>query len=100
MDRYGMGIEQPGNSRTDLPVVDVAAAGGWNDIITLMKCYQQADDVTLLEVSRTRKRPRVQREQGKRVETRPETHPHQRSKKPPQCKALQGLSLDSRGDWI
>ena len=37
-------------SRKDLPVVDVAAAGGWNDIGTLMKCYQQADDVTLLEV--------------------------------------------------
>ena len=37
-------------SRKDLPVVDVAAAGGWNDIGTLMKCYQQADDMTLLEV--------------------------------------------------
>jgi integrase len=37
-------------SRKDLPVVDVAAAGGWNDIGTLMKCYQQADDTTLLEV--------------------------------------------------
>jgi integrase len=37
-------------SRKDLPVVDVAAAGGWSDIGTLMKCYQQADDVTLLEV--------------------------------------------------
>ena len=37
-------------SRKGLPVVDVAAAGGWNDIGTLMKCYQQADDVTLLEV--------------------------------------------------
>jgi integrase len=28
----------------------VAAAGGWSDIGTLMKCYQQADDVPLLEV--------------------------------------------------
>lgn len=37
-------------SRKGLPVVDVAAAGGWSDIGTLMKCYQQADDVTLLEV--------------------------------------------------
>jgi hypothetical protein len=37
-------------SRKDLPVVDVAAAGGWNDIGTLMKCYQQADQHTLLEV--------------------------------------------------
>ena len=30
--------------------MDVAAAGGWSDIGTLMKCYQQADDHTLLEV--------------------------------------------------
>jgi integrase len=37
-------------SRKDLPVVDVAAAGGWSDIGTLMKCYQQADEHTLLEV--------------------------------------------------
>jgi integrase len=37
-------------SRKDLSVVDVAAAGGWNDIGTLMKCYQQADEHTLLEV--------------------------------------------------
>ena len=37
-------------SRKDLSVVDVAAAGGWNDVGTLMKCYQQADDLTLLEV--------------------------------------------------
>jgi hypothetical protein len=31
-------------------VVWRAAAGGWSDIGTLMKCYQQADDFTLLEV--------------------------------------------------
>jgi integrase len=37
-------------SRKNLSVVDVAAAGGWNDIGTLMKCYQQADEHTLLEV--------------------------------------------------
>lgn len=43
-------------TRKGLPVVDVAAAGGWSDIGTLMKCYQQADDVTLLEVmSRSKK---------------------------------------------
>jgi len=27
-----------------------AAAGGWSDIRTLLKCYQHADDETLLEV--------------------------------------------------
>ena len=37
-------------SRKHLPVVDVAAAGGWSDIGTLLKCYQHADDDTLLEV--------------------------------------------------
>lgn len=43
-------------SRKGLPVVDVAAAGGWNDIGPLMKCFQQADDVTLLEgMSHTKK---------------------------------------------
>jgi integrase len=36
--------------RKHLSVVDVAAAGGWSDVSTLLKCYQQADDDTLLEV--------------------------------------------------
>lgn len=40
-----------GMSRTEpSPVVDVAAAGGWSDISTLLKCYQHADHDTLLEV--------------------------------------------------
>jgi integrase len=37
-------------TRKQLPVVDVAAAGGWSDIGTLLKCYQHADNETLLEV--------------------------------------------------
>ena len=37
-------------TRKHLPVVDVAAAGGWSDISTLLKCYQHADHDTLLEV--------------------------------------------------
>jgi integrase len=37
-------------TRKHLPVVDVAAAGGWSDITTLLKCYQHADHDTLLEV--------------------------------------------------
>ena len=37
-------------SRKKLPVVDVAAAGGWSDVSTLLNCYQQADNETLLEV--------------------------------------------------
>ena len=37
-------------SRKDLPVADVAAAGGWSDVGTLLRCYQQPDDATMLEV--------------------------------------------------
>ena len=36
--------------RKQLPVKDVAAAGGWKDITTLIECYQQPDDVTLRAV--------------------------------------------------
>lgn len=36
--------------RKDLPVKDVAAAGGWKDIMTLMGCYQQADEETMRSV--------------------------------------------------
>lgn len=37
-------------ARKDLPVTDVAAAGGWKDVATLIRCYQQPDDATLLRV--------------------------------------------------
>ena len=37
-------------TRKHLPVVDVAAAGGWSDVTTLLKCYQHADYDTLLDV--------------------------------------------------
>jgi integrase len=36
--------------RKHLPVKDVAAAGGWNDVTTLLKCYQQPDEQTLRAV--------------------------------------------------
>jgi hypothetical protein len=36
--------------RKHLPAVDVAAAGGWSGTDTLLRCYQQADDVTMLAV--------------------------------------------------
>lgn len=36
--------------RKDLPVKDVAAAGGWKDVGTLLTCYQQADRETMLAV--------------------------------------------------
>lgn len=37
-------------ARKNLPVADVAAAGGWSDLTTLLRCYQQVDDDTLLSV--------------------------------------------------
>jgi integrase len=36
--------------RKHLSVKDVAAAGGWNDVTTLLKCYQQPDEETLRAV--------------------------------------------------
>jgi hypothetical protein len=36
--------------RKALPVKDVAAAGGWKDVTTLINCYQQPDDATLRSV--------------------------------------------------
>lgn len=36
--------------RKHLPLKDVAAAGGWKDASTLLKCYQQPDRETLLAV--------------------------------------------------
>lgn len=37
-------------SRKHLPVGDVAAAGGWKDLGTLLRCYTQADNDTMLAV--------------------------------------------------
>jgi integrase len=37
-------------SRKDLPPADVAAAGGWKDVATMIRCYQMPDDATLLQV--------------------------------------------------
>ena len=37
-------------SRKHLPVGDVAAAGGWKDYGTLIRCYTQADNDTILAV--------------------------------------------------
>ena len=36
--------------RKHLPLTDVAAAGGWRDLTTLLTCYQQPDEETLREV--------------------------------------------------
>lgn len=36
--------------RKDLPLCDVMAAGGWKDHATLLTCYQQADEASMLRV--------------------------------------------------
>jgi hypothetical protein len=33
-----------------LPLKDVAAAGGWKDVTTLLTCYQHAHEATMLKV--------------------------------------------------
>ncbi|MEX2109711.1 MAG: tyrosine-type recombinase/integrase [Gemmatimonadaceae bacterium] len=38
------------SERKHLPLVDVAAAGGWKDTQTLVECYQHADAETMLAV--------------------------------------------------
>jgi hypothetical protein len=45
-------------------VVDVAAAGGWSDVSTLLNCYQQADKETLLEVMSHSRKIRDQAKTG------------------------------------
>jgi hypothetical protein len=42
--------------RKGLPVKDVAAAGGWKDITTLINCYQQPDEETLRAVVEFRRK--------------------------------------------
>ena len=36
--------------RKDMPIADVARAGGWRDVATVLKSYQQADDATVTKV--------------------------------------------------
>ncbi len=37
-------------ARKHLSTADVAQAGGWSNVATLQRCYQQPDDATMLEV--------------------------------------------------
>ena len=41
---------QMGHREEASPDVDVAAAGGWKDTVSLKTAYQQADDETMLRV--------------------------------------------------
>jgi integrase len=50
-------------SRKGLPTLDVAAAGGWSDVGTLLRCYQQPDDATMLAVMSHERTP-VEQQSG------------------------------------
>jgi hypothetical protein len=39
------------SERKHLPLKDVAAAGGWKDVSTLLEVYQQSDAESVLEVT-------------------------------------------------
>lgn len=70
--------------RKHYPVADVAAAGGWRDIGTLIRCYQLPDDATLLRVmSHSRKAEVATSEAPVEGETSPQTDPARIAKKNP-----------------
>jgi hypothetical protein len=39
-----------GDGAEELPLKDVAAAGGWKHVTTMLTCYQHADEATRLKV--------------------------------------------------
>jgi len=39
-------------AKKHLPLADVASAGGWKGVDTLLRCYQQPDNETILAVMR------------------------------------------------
>ena len=45
--------------RKHLPMVDVAAAGGWKSTETLMRCYVQADEGTMFDVMSEPRKVRI-----------------------------------------
>jgi hypothetical protein len=39
-----------GDGAEELPLKDLAAAGGWKHVTTMLTCYQHADEATMLKV--------------------------------------------------
>jgi hypothetical protein len=39
-----------GDGVEELPLKDVAAAGGWKDVTIMLTCYQHTDEATMLKV--------------------------------------------------
>lgn len=50
--KVGSGMPTGGNGATERkePLKDVPAAGGWNEVTTLLTCYQHADEARCLKV--------------------------------------------------
>jgi integrase len=63
--------------RKDMPVKDVAAAGGWRDPTTLLKCYQQPDEETMRRV--VLEAPKLLSRPVRRLEVTPNATPSRKS---------------------
>jgi integrase len=59
--------------RKDMPLRDVAAAGGWRDPTTLLKCYQQPDEETMRRV--VLEAPKLLSRPVRRLEVTPKATP-------------------------
>jgi len=56
-----------------MPLRDVAAAGGWRDPTTLLKCYQQPDEETMRRV--VLEAPKLLSQPVRRLEVTPTVTP-------------------------
>ena len=66
LPKLGQGLWHPyrrkwASERMHLPLKAVADAGGWKDVSTLLTCYQQSDEATLLAVMNEPKKRRESR---------------------------------------
>ncbi len=67
--------------RKTLPIKDVAAAGGWSEPTTLLRCYQQPDEKTLLEVMNATGRKKSPSRTKQRGQNSPSNGPTKSNKK-------------------
>ena len=85
-------------SRKDLPAADVAAAGGWKDVATMIRCYQMPDDATLLEVMSHSKKIVERVREGDRQANSPPNSPHTfRNAKTPATEVIAGVRVNLVG---
>ena len=81
-------------SRKNLPTLDEAAAGGWNYMGTLLLCYQQPDNATMLAVMSHEARPVEQQERGL---VRGQTDAKQA---PAFCKCMERTGIEPATSWL